>query len=270
MEDAKNACKNALDLIIRKYKLYVPTWCSRSFYAYRNLLSATNEMGYGPEYTSTWFPLNGYRADNLEQPIRVGVKNAPGSLNYITANWFWEVAVLSRFQDSFLDLTPYNVIVDMPWVAQDFEMSTWVDPDFGTTKTLVKYYLRHGQSWIEPVTGNVLRERNATDHPWTCWYYDATTASIPYTGYRGIKYLVMPNDYEIDVYFDVNSFWSWLNPFGRDMYPEAWRKEPISHLRTDKWIEGTNMTTGPGIQTLLNAVGNRSRRDPDRDRQHRR
>jgi hypothetical protein len=262
LEDARFACKNALDLIIRKYKLFIPTWCSRSFYAYRNLLSVTNEMGYGPEYTSTWFPLNGYRADDSGQPIRVGVKNAPGSLNYITANWFWEVATLSRFQDSFFDLTPYNIIVDIPWVAQDFEIGTWVDPDYGTTKRLVKYYLRQGQSWIEPVTGNVLRERNATDHPWTCWYYDATTNAIPYTGYRDIKYLVLPNAYEVDVYFDSYSYWNWLNPFGRDMYPPTWRQEPISHLRTDKWIEGTNMTTNPPYQCLLNAVGNRSEGAP--------
>jgi len=172
------------------------------------------------------------------------------------------VSIFSRFMDSFMDLTPYNVVVDWPATAYDWSIGSWVDPDFGTTKTVVKYYLRHGQKWIEPITGNVLRERNATDHPFNCWYYDATTAAIPYTGYRDIKYLVIPNDYEVDVYFDVNSYWNWLNPFGRDMYPEAWRKEPISHLRTDKWIEGTNMTTNPPAQCLLNAVSNRSEGTP--------
>jgi ABC-type oligopeptide transport system substrate-binding subunit len=254
---AKTACQDAQDYIMR-HKIFIPLWCSKSFYAYGNLLGTVNEAGYGPEYTNTYLPLNAYRADNPGAPIRVGIKNPPICLNYILVSWVWEVAVLSRFQDSFMDLTPYNVVVDMPWVAYDWEVSTWVDPEGGANKTLVKYWLRKGQNWIQSVTGAVLGERNATDHPFNCWYYDATTAAIPYTGYRDIKYILLPNDCEVDVYFDLNSYWSWLNPWGRDMYPPAWRQEPISHLRTDVWIEGTNMTT-PGV---LSAAGNRSEGTP--------
>jgi hypothetical protein len=258
---AKTACQDAQDYVMR-HKIFIPLWCSKSFYAYKNLLATVNMQGCGPEYTNVYLPLKAYRADNPNAPIRVGIKNPPVSLNVITASFPYEASVFSRFMDNFLEMTPGNVVVDVPWAAQDWDISSWVDPDYGTSKTLVKYYLRHGQTWIEPVTGNVLRERNATDHPWTCWYYDATTAAIPYTGYRDIKYLVMPNDYEIDVYFDVESYWNWLNPWGRDMYPEAWRKEPISHLRTDHWVEGVNMTTAPPAPCLLNAVGNRAEGTP--------
>jgi hypothetical protein len=248
------AAKDAQDLIIRTHRIFIPLWCSKSYYAYRNLLGMTNQQGAGPEYTNQYIPLSAYRADDPTKPIRVGIKNAPVALNHITSRWVWDVSTF-RFMDSFMDLAPYNIMVEVPWGAQDWEIGSWVDPDDGKTKTKLTYWIRKGQEWIEPITGNILKERDATDHPFSVWYHDACTEGWIYTGFRDVKYLVVTGRWKLDVYFDVSSYWAYLWPWGRDMYPPAWKQSPLSTLETKVFVEPDNMTTPGELTTPTRGVG---------------
>ncbi|MCS7125045.1 MAG: ABC transporter substrate-binding protein [Candidatus Bathyarchaeota archaeon] len=248
------AAKNAQYLVVQKYRIFIALWSSQSYYAYRNLLGMTMEQGAGPEYTNPYIPINAKRVDDPTKPIRVGIKNPPVALNHITSRWVWDVSTF-RFMDSFMDLAPYNIMVEVPWSAQDWHIATWVDPEDGKTKSKVTYWIRPGQEWIEPVTGNVLKERDATDHPFSCWYHDACPAGWIYTGFRDIKYIIVEGRWKIDIYFDVYSYWAFLWPFGRDMYPPAWKRSPLATLETKLFVEGVNMTTPGELATPTRTIG---------------
>jgi len=80
-------------------------------------------------------------------------------------------------------------------------------------------------------------------YEFNCWYFDSEVAGLLWGGYKDQKHIVAdPAGNYVDVYFDVFSYWSYLWPFGRDIYSDqaasydhsvlGWKTAPLSTQQT--------------------------------------
>jgi len=269
LDEAVKAVKNAQSLLVQEYASIIPLWSSKSFFAYRNLYGVTNMEGTGPENTYTF--LNAWRADGGDT-IRVGLSSPPTQVNQIYSSWVWDATTMGFTQDGFISVEPYNILNDQPWLAQDWTTApsgpsgipgTWVDPDDGKTKSVMRYWFREGAEWIKPKTGEVLADFVTHwlggGYEFNSWYFDTEPGGWIYANYRDIKHIV-PNSAGkyADVYFDVSSCWSQYWPWGRHIYSnqsvqdtpnyQGWKQAPLS-------TRETRMFAGPiTAGTFLNAL----------------
>ncbi|MEM2352464.1 MAG: ABC transporter substrate-binding protein, partial [Thermoproteota archaeon] len=136
IDEAIASCKKFCGLHA-EHCITVELWSYRSYWAYRkNLVGVVNMNGYGIENAYTF--LNAYRVDG--GPIRMGCISGPSRLNILYSQWYFEYAFLDRVYTGLLSVQPYNLLIDQPWVAQDWDVGTWLDGE--VEKTKVTYYLR--------------------------------------------------------------------------------------------------------------------------------
>jgi len=179
-------------------------YSSQSYVAYsKNLLGIVNVQGYGP--------INKYTFMNAYKPgggaIRVGLVNPPLSLNVMYSDWIYDWIGLDRIYDHLMNEAPYDLSVDQPWVAQDWYIDTWVDPQDGKTKTRVTYWLRDNVSWVEPVTGNMGTQLTAHDVEFSIWYNYAHNDAWHYNDVADVHHTRIVDNLSIEVYFDVLTYW---------------------------------------------------------------
>jgi len=249
LDQAVKGAKNAQSLLVQEYASMIPLWSSQAFYPYRNLYGVTNMEGAGPENIYTF--LQAWRADGGDM-IRVGHPAPPTQVNQIYSSWVWDATTMGFTQDSFISSEPYNILSDQPWLARDWTTApggpsvvpgTWIDPDDGRTKSVMRYWFREDAEWIKPKTGEILADF-ATQwlgggYEFNSWYFDTEPAGWIYANYRDIKHIV-PNSAGkyADVYFDVLSYWSQYWPWGRNTYSNqsaqdtpdypGWKQMPLS------------------------------------------
>jgi hypothetical protein len=244
METAKEASK-AFTVMHAEKCLNVPLWAYSSYWAYRKtLVGVVNEDGYGIENDYTF--MNAYRVDVPGAPIRVAVTNGPDRLNVLYSQWYFEYSMLNRVYTGGLNVQPYDLAVDVPWVVQDWTVSTW--DDAGTPKSLVTYYIRKDVAIVEPVTGCVVRNWNAHDFEFSIWYNYAFTDSWQWGTFMDVRFTKIVDDYTFQVYFDDASYWFYSAP----LYPFLTKPELLDLLddtTTEGWAQA-----GTAEHTLANNV----------------
>jgi hypothetical protein len=289
--------KIAQSTMCKTYATFIPLWSSKAFYAYRNLFGVMNMEGYGQENIYTF--LNAWRAGG-GSTMRVGLKSPPSQVNQVYSSWPWDVATMSPTMDDFMSIEPYNLLDDQPWLAQDWTSApgmpsgapgTWVDPDDGMTKSMMRYWFRDDLSdrlgdddaeWINPGTpvqggGSILADFTPQwlggGYEFNSWYYDTEPSGWMYTGYKDIKHIVcnLAGKYA-DVYFDTSSYWSQYWGYGRLLYsiqPSSvdqivlgWKSNPLSTQQTRSFgpmpantFLHAQMPTGGGASIPIRGAG---------------
>jgi len=251
--DAMYAAQRLQSLVVDKYCIGISLLNFLGFHGYRNLCGIVNYFAVGPENQYTY--LNAYRADNppgsYALPIRVGVVGAPTQLNPIYSSLECEISTMSPFMSSFMSANPYEIFRDQPWLCKDWDDRTWVDPEDGNkVKSKITYYLRSDAEWIQPITGVPLGGVDNTFYEFSAWYHYQTPYTSLYSGYRGLHHIRCDPDgtgnlFKIEVYMDTRSMFNLLKPWGGDLFPPAWKRNPLSKLETRVFVEGVNVTT-PG------------------------
>jgi len=241
------SCK-LFTVLHEKYCINIPLWSTSSWWAYsKYLVAIVDENGYGLENPYTF--LHAYKVDNpatekdeSQEPIRMGTVNAPLALNILYSQWYFDFAVLDRIFQSGMVVEPYNLAVDNPWIFQDWEVSTWIDPADSLEKTKVTYWIRHGVKIVAPETGAVVRDYTAHDLEFTIWYIYAFDDGWQWSSVQDVDHTRVVNDYEIEVYFVTKSIWFYDAP----VYPLLYRDEYLTLLCGETSAsfdsDGTNLT----------------------------
>jgi ABC-type transport system substrate-binding protein len=202
------AVDKATELLVCKYCVNIPLWSYKDWWAYSKYLEGVvNEDGCGLENTYTF--LNAYKVDNPDtplddskDPIRMGTIHAPNALNMLCSTWYFDYAVLNRLSGSLLSVNPYNLAVDQPWIAQDWQETTWYDPQDGETKTKVTYWIRQDVWWHDPVTGQATHQFTAHDIDFSIWYIYPHTTVWNWGMAKDVHHTHVIDDFTIEVYFD--------------------------------------------------------------------
>ena len=199
-----DACKRAQKIMVNEC-ISVWLYSSKGYCAYRNLLGVVNMDGYGPVNKYTF--LNAYKPDG--SAIRVGLVNAPMSLNVLYSSWIYEWLCLDRIYTHLLNEAPYDITIDQPWVAKDWLVDTWIDCQDNRTKTKVTYWLRQDVYWVRPVTGAVDYQLTAHDAEFSIWFTHAYNNSWPYDVVKSVHHTRIVDNFTIEVYFDSLSYWAY-------------------------------------------------------------
>jgi len=246
-------------LVIEKYAIAFSLWNTIGWYGYRNLQGIVNYFAVGPENGYTY--LNSYRLDDATKPIRVGIKGFPNQLNQMYSRWVWETSTFAPYMASFMSANPFEIFRDQPWLAKDWIDGTWVDTEDGDKiKSKITYWFRNTAEWIEPITGTPLATVDANFYPFSLWYYYQTPDAWIWSGYKDVHHVRLDPDntgdnYKVEVYHDVRSMFAVLNPWGRDLYPPAWKRAPLSSLETKVFVEGVNATTPGNLPLPFRTIG---------------
>jgi len=219
IEEFTDAVKAASGKLVCDYCCNIPLWSYTSYWAYRKVLvGVVNKKGYGPQSEKDF--LTAYKCDDpatpqdeSQEPIRFGPIYAPKDLNILYSKWYYDYAVLDRVFTHLLQVNPYNLAIDQPWIAQDWEVSTWYDehepePE-DATKTKVTYWIRKDVWWHAPVTGETTYQFTAHDVEFTIWYIANYPDCSVWPGFKDVHHTVIVNDFCIEVYFDVLSIWAY-------------------------------------------------------------
>jgi hypothetical protein len=224
--------------VVKMY--YISPIHGGAFKGYRNVLcGAVNVDDY---FTF----LKAYGAD--DQPIKYGLSNFPQMLNPIYSYEYQDWKLLERIYEPFIIENPHGTQW-IPWLAQDWEEGTWIDPETGEEKTKLTYWFRKDAKWIQPITGNVLAPFTTDGYEFNCWYYYQTPDASDHYIYGHIHHIRPIGPYQVEIYFDVlNSYTEWMQPYFR-LFAPAWKREPLTTLETKTFHEGVDITT-PGYAEL--------------------
>jgi len=223
---SKEAAKAAAALGWCDLVLNIPLWSYKSYVGWRkSIAGVVNEFGYG--YDNVYQFLNAY--NTLGGSIKMGTISAPKALNPLYSTWYYDYAVLDRVYDGLIYVNPYALGTDQPAVVQDWEVGTWVDPNPGpdepSEKSTVTYYIRKGVSVIAP-DGTYMRDLNAHDLEFSCWYTYAFDDGWNWADYQDVHHSEIIDEYTIKYYFDDASYWFYSAP----TYPTFPKDELIDTL----------------------------------------
>jgi len=228
LESARTAAKAAAALGWCEYVFNIPLWSRKYFVGWRKTMAGVvNHAGIGLDNPYQF--LNAY--NTLDGPIKMGTVHPPYALNPLYSTWYYDYAVLDRVYDSLTNVNPYDLGIDKPWAAQDWEVDTWIDPDPGpdepSVKNKVTYYLRKDVGVISP-TGTFMRNLNAYDLEFSCWYTYCFDDGWNWANYGDVHHSNVVDDYTIELYFDDASYWFYTAP----QYPIFPKTELIDTLCT--------------------------------------
>jgi hypothetical protein len=184
-----------------------------------------NQFGYG--YDNAYQFLNAY--NTLPGPIRMGTINAPKALNPLYSTWYYDYAVLDRMFTGLMMVNPYDLAIDQPGAAQDWEVGTWIDPapgpDEPAEKTKLTYYLKKNVGIVSP-TGTFVRNLNAHDVAFSAWYTYSFDDCWNWPSFQDVHHSKVVDDHTIEFYFDSASYWFYTAP----QYPIFAKTELIDIL----------------------------------------
>jgi len=221
---SKNACRYmALNAVT------IPLWSTMTFQTWRKeVCGIVNMVGYGINNKYTY--INAYRADAPEQPLRIGIYPPPAQLNPVYSNQPTDWEILNAMYTHLMNFNPYDLAVDQPWVAQDWEVETWVDPRDGREKTAVTCWIRKDAGIGTPNPTIRLRSYTAHDVEFTIWYYYAFQDGWNWPFVKDVSHTKIIDDYTIKIYFNNLSIWL-LYSIGTEM-PLLCKYELIDVLST--------------------------------------
>jgi ABC-type transport system substrate-binding protein len=220
IEEFQDAVKEASGKITCDYCINLPLWSYVSWWAYKKtLVGIVNMDGYGLENTYTFLSAKkcddpATPGDESQDPIRMGTIHAPKDLNVLYATWYYDYAVLDRVFSYLLSVNPYNLAIDQPWIAQDWEVTTWYDPHDDEEKSKVTYWIRKDVWWHAPETGEVVYQMDANDVEFSIWYIANYPDCWVWPGVQDVHHTIVTDQFCIEVYFDSISLWHQYNPTG--------------------------------------------------------
>ena len=182
---------------------FIPLWATAGYMAYRHpLVYAVNEAGTG--YANWWtFLVAHFNTSDTGGTIRWGFKSDVQQLNPLYSQWVWDWFVLDKIYDSLISVNPYNLAKDMPWMASDWTVTTWANPDTGEDNTLLIFTLNDGITFHDgtPVTVDDVKFtieyiKNYSD----CWIW-SNVADVHHVD-------VDPSTNKIYVYENITSVWA--------------------------------------------------------------
>jgi ABC-type transport system substrate-binding protein len=243
IESARTAAKAAAALGWCEYVFNIPLWSRKYFVGWRKTMpGVVNHAGIGLDNPYQF--LNAY--NTLDGPIRIGTVAAPEALNPLYSVWYYEYAVLDRVYEGLMMTNPYDLGIDQPGAAQDWEVGTWVDPDPGpgepNEKTKVTYYLRKDVGCIAP-NGTFMRNLNAYDLEFSCWYTYAFNDGWIWDYYSDIHHTRVVDDYTIEFYFDEADYWFSTRP-QYPIFPKTELIDTLCSTTSTTITVAANVTTG--------------------------
>ncbi|TET64068.1 hypothetical protein E3J49_05060, partial [Candidatus Bathyarchaeota archaeon] len=225
IESSRAAAQAAAELGWCEYVFNIPLWSPISFVAWRKTMTGViNKANWGLD--NVYHFLKAY--NTVDSSIRMGTNSAPEALNPLYSTGYCDHVVLDRVYSGLLNVNPYDLGIDQPGAAQDWEVGTWIDPNPGAgepaEKTKVTYYLRTDCGIVAP-NGTYVRNLNAHDLEFSCWY-TYSFKEWDYGSYENVHHSVVVDDYTIEYYFDDSRFWFFSEP----QYPTFPKLELIDKL----------------------------------------
>jgi ABC-type transport system substrate-binding protein len=244
-EESIQNIKNAQGIYI-EHVFEVPVCSMRSYFAYRKRLAGiVNEKGFGLNNPYTF--LNAYRTDDPNHPIRIGLITEPRYINILCSSQQPDYQCLDKIYTGLLNYNPYDPTVDQPWIAHDWEVGTWIDPDDGLDKTVVTYWFRKDAYWVKPVTGETDGFFTANDYEFTCHYIyaqdhylEGMALGCPHRDrFKDIHHVEVVNDFTVKVYMNVSSMWAYSWPTYPLLPKHKWLREPLTYNKSDYFEAST-------------------------------
>jgi len=193
-----------------------------------------------------WTFLKAYRVDDPMEPIRYGICQIPSALNPIYSYSYpynppygpTEWLVLDKIHDTLLKENPYNPSILQPWIAQDWEVGTWIDVESGLEKTEIKIYIRKDVGIAEPITGNYVRNFDAHDLAFTIWYTYAFENGSHWDSVEGVHHTEILDDYTIKIYFDeLDEGFQWKIGEGLPLLVRDELLPKLCGVTSESWIQ---------------------------------
>jgi len=134
---------------------FVPIWATLGYSAHNKDWHALNVDSFG---VVNWWNLEAIHNPTIGPvggQLRWGFKSDVEMLNVIYSQWRWDLQILDKLFDTLIKFNPLNIGVDMPWMASDWIIGTWTNPDTGMTASKISFNLRTDIKWINPLTGTV-------------------------------------------------------------------------------------------------------------------
>lgn len=239
-------CKNAQSLLVDKYCVSIWLWNYKYFNSYRKELAGVishKSWGINNEYTY----LNAYRADNISAPIRVAVLE-PHQLNVLYSVWAQDWEILNVIYPTLLDVNPYDLAIDQPWVAQDWEVGTWTTGI--TDNSNVTYYIRKDVGIIAPETGQYVRNYTAHDVAFTIWYTYAFWDAWSWHNVMEAYDVDIINDYQIEVKFGCESLWLYEEIGSLPLLPKNEIIDKLCYITSEEFPAGVHQLSSPVVQVV--------------------
>ena len=237
LEDARHAAKLATAYWTEQC-INVPLFSSKSYWAYSNkVLGLVHMEGVGIENGFSF--MNAYKEDG--SAIRFGPKSAPQSMNPQFATWYYTYQNIDRiYSYAGVSGQPFDPSAAQAGWLQDWEMGIWNDG--GENKTMQTDWVRSDNYFAEPITGNRLSRVNASDYFFSVWYTYADSTAWRYNDVQDIHHIEIHDDYSWTVYFDVESYWSYLRASPMLFPVDVWLRDPLAL----EGVEHFSGFSGPG------------------------
>jgi hypothetical protein len=196
----------------------IPLWSTASFNAWRKeLQGVVNEQGYGIINDFTF--LNAYKAGAPGTPVIVGEPETWSLMNQLYSQYVFEQDYLGRIVGGTMQVNPYDISIDEPWMARDWSVGTWFDSRTNLTKTAVTYWFRTDCGCAAPVTGDFAGNFTAGDFAANMWYTYAYADAWQWGDTMDINHMIVESNSKATVYFDDSSMWFVYEPVYPIMMP---------------------------------------------------
>jgi len=246
IEQAMAACKKACGYMA-DYCVTIPLWSSLAYQAWREEVAGVVCM-YGKGINNKYTYINAYRTDNPGAPLRIAIPE-PLALNVIYSSWPEDWEVLNAIYPHLLNVNPYDLAVDQPWVAQDWEPGEWEDN--GVTKTKVTYWLRKDVGIVAPETGDHIRNYTAHDVEFTIWYTYAFQDAWNWDMVMDADHTCIVSDYQIEVYLTNQSIWFYESIGSLPLLPKNETIDKLCYIVCEEFpADGEHKLSNPVVQVV--------------------
>lgn len=152
LDEAETYCHLALQRFGDQVFL-IPVWTTLGYMAHKKPWHVVNVDSFGVRNWWNLYCINNPTIGVTGGTLKWGFKSDVELLNVIYSEWVWDWQVLDKLFDSLIAMNPLNIAVDMPWMASDWTIGTWTNPDNGETASKISFTLKDGIKWINPYTG---------------------------------------------------------------------------------------------------------------------
>jgi ABC-type transport system substrate-binding protein len=201
-----------MQLLLAQEVGIIPVFTYASYGAAKSYVQKLiNTSGVGPW---GWFTfLDAYIVGDDE--INWGFFNDVETLNVMHSEWVWDWQILDKIYDTLINVDPYDITIDKPWMAKSWEAGNWTwDGDVATKITFKlredMYWQdvpalpgRHrpdGQTFLEAGATNV--KVTAADVKFSIDYLLANDTNWNWDLVEQVVYCDVTDPYTITVYFD--------------------------------------------------------------------
>jgi hypothetical protein len=151
---AQMACRSFCD-IWGTIQPMICLWASSGYYAHRTNVHTLRVDWYNIPSFFDLLCMNIPSVGVTGGTVNFGFASDVQMLNVINSQWVWDWQILGEIYDTLISYNPWNVGIDMPWMATSWTVGSWIVPSSGTYGTEVTYVLNRSINFVNPVTGTV-------------------------------------------------------------------------------------------------------------------